>query len=111
MATIINILVSTGAVLLGSYILPGVQVTGFGAAFITAILLAIVNAVIRPVLLLFTLPINVLTLGLFTLVIDALIIMAVAALVPGFRVRGFLWAFIFAAALAIINSGLHAIIF
>lgn len=111
MATLLNILVSTGAVLIGAYVLPGVEVSGFAAAVITAIILALTNAVIRPLLLFFALPINFLTLGLFTFVIDAVIILLVAALVPGFRVRGFWWALLFGVILAVINAVVHPLIF
>lgn len=111
MPTIINLVVSTGAVLLGSYLLPGVRVSGFGVAAVVAIVLAVVNAIIRPLLLLFTLPVNVLTLGLFTFVLDALIIMGVAAAIPGFRVQGFWSALLFSVLLSVINAVLHAILF
>lgn len=97
--------------MLGAYLLPGVEVSGFSSAIAVAIVLALANAVIRPVLLFFTLPVNLMTLGLFTLVIDALIIMLVAAVVPGFRVRGFGWALVFSAILALINTALFALVF
>jgi putative membrane protein len=92
-----------------SYILPGVHVDGFGTAIVVAIVLGIVNGFIRPVLLLFTLPINVMTLGLFTLVIIGVCVLIVDAIVPGFSVDGFLWALIFAAVLAVISGFLHSL--
>lgn len=107
MATFFNILISAGAVLLGAYLLPGVEVSGFAVAIVTAIVLAVANAIVRPLLLFFALPINFLSLGLFTLVIDAIIIMLVAAMVPGFRVRGFWWALLFSLLLSIINGILY----
>jgi len=84
-------LVNALSLLAVAYLLPTVTVASFYAAVITALLLAIVNTVIRPVLMLVTLPINILTLGLFTLVINALLFWFVASFVEGFRVAGF-WA-------------------
>ncbi|HEY1074334.1 MAG TPA: phage holin family protein [Patescibacteria group bacterium] len=75
--------------------LPGFHVSGFYAALITALVLGLVNAVIRPIVILFTLPINLLTLGLFTFVINGLMIWLVSTVVKGFEVDSFntaLWA-------------------
>lgn len=83
---IINAVVLIGA----AYWLSGVQVDNFYAALITAIVLGLINAVIRPILIILTLPINILTLGLFTLVINGLLVMFVASFVQGFSVSG-LW--------------------
>ena len=76
-----------------AYLLPSVTVDSFYAAVITALLLAVVNTVIRPLLVLVTLPSNILTLGLFTLVINGLMFWFVASFVEGFRVAGFWSAF------------------
>lgn len=106
---IINWLVSALAIVLSSYLLPGVRVDSFGTAFIAAAVLGILNALVRPLLLLLTLPINILTLGLFTLVINAIVILLVAYFVPGFQIDGLLWAIIFSIVLSIINSLFSAI--
>lgn len=104
MHTILSLLLSTLAVLITAYILPGVHVTNFFTALVVAVVLGIVNSFILPLLLIITLPINILTLGLFTLVIIGLLVMAVSAIVPGFQVDNFWWALIFAIVLALINS-------
>jgi putative membrane protein len=91
------------AIIITAYLLPGVQIEGFFAALVTALILGLINAIIKPVLILFTLPLNILTLGLFTLVINALLIMLAAAIVPGFTVQGFWWALFFGIVLAIVN--------
>lgn len=109
MNILINWLISALAIIITAYILPGVHISSFGTALITAIALGILNAFIKPVLLLLTLPINVLTLGLFTFVINALIILLVSSLVAGFRVDGFWWALLFSIILSIINSFLYQI--
>ena len=84
-------LVNALSLLAVAYLLPSVSVASFYVALITALLLAVVNTVIRPVLVLITLPLNILTLGLFTLVINGLLFWFVASFVEGFRVAGF-WA-------------------
>lgn len=107
MSILINWLVSALAILVTAYILPGVQVSSFTAALLAAVVLGIINAVIRPILLILTLPINILTLGLFTFVINALVIILTSHLVPGFKVNGFWWALLFSIVLSIINAFLH----
>jgi len=99
-----NLLVGGLAVMAGSYIIPGVQVRGFFDAIIAALLIGVVNALVKPVLLLLTLPLNILTLGLFTFVINALMILLVSALLPGFNVEGFLPALLLSLVLSIISS-------
>src|SRR3989344_7729547 len=83
---LVNLLVNGLAVVITSYILPGVVVDGFGAAVLTAVILGIVNTLLKPLLIILTLPITILTLGLFLLVINAGLIMLVGAIVPGFSV-------------------------
>lgn len=107
MSIIINWVVSALAILAAAYILPGIHVTSFIAALVAAVVLGIINAFIKPVLIILTLPINILTLGLFTFVINAFIIILAANLVPGFTVDGFWWALAFSIVLSIVNSFLH----
>jgi putative membrane protein len=81
--------VNAAMLLLVAYLYPGVQVDGLGAALIAALLLGLVNALVRPLLVLLTLPVTVLTLGLFIFVINAALFWFVAEIVRGFRVTGF----------------------
>jgi putative membrane protein len=111
MGFLMHWLLRTLAVIVTAYLLPGVKVSGFFAAFVTALVLGFINTFIRPLILLFTLPINILTLGLFTFVINALVILLTSALVPGFQVSGFFWALIFSLVLSIINAILGFIVF
>jgi len=83
-------LINAAVLLLLSYLLPGVEVDGFLAALAMALVLGLVNAVLRPLLVLLTLPITLLTLGLFVLVINGLLFALAAYLVPGFHVSGLL---------------------
>lgn len=110
MGIIINLLINGLAVVISAYLLPGVRVDGYLTAVMVAVVLGILNAIIRPVLLIFTLPINILTLGLFTFVINALIILFASSVVTGFHVRNFWWALLFSLILSIINSFLHSLI-
>ncbi|MBD3311296.1 MAG: phage holin family protein [Candidatus Magasanikbacteria bacterium] len=93
MKILLRWLVNTLALLGLAYYLPGIEVGGFYAALITALVLGLINALVRPLIILLTLPINVLTLGLFTLVINALLFWFVSTVVKGFEVAGFWPAF------------------
>lgn len=81
--------VNAAALLLVAYLYPGVSVESFLAALIAALVLGLVNAVIRPILIVLTLPATILTLGLFIFVINALLFWFVAEIVHGFKVTGF----------------------
>lgn len=108
MSILINWFISGVAVFVSAYILPGVDLDSFVTALIVAIVLGVVNAIIKPVLLILTLPITIVTLGLFTLVINALMILLVDALVPGFQVENFWWALLFSLVLSIVNGVLNS---
>ncbi|MFD1002418.1 phage holin family protein [Ohtaekwangia kribbensis] len=101
---IVRFLLSGVAVLLTAYLMKGVHVDHYGYALLVAAVLALANMIVKPVLIIFTIPITIFTLGLFLLVINALIIMLVDYLVPGFRVDGFWWALAFSIVLSIFNS-------
>lgn len=79
--------------LLVSYIVPGIHFSGTWALFLTVVVLGLVNALIRPIIILLTLPINLLTLGLFTLIINALMFWFASTIVKGFEVQDFWSAF------------------
>ena len=100
----VRLILSSVAVLVGAYILPGVQVDGFFTAFVIAIVLSILNFLIKPILIVLTIPITIVTLGLFLLVINALIILMADSLVSGFYVEGFWWALLFSLVLSLVNS-------
>lgn len=80
---------NAGGLLLVSYLFEGIHVAGVGWAFIAALFLGVMNALIRPVVLVLTLPINILTLGLFTLVVNGLMLWLTGSLLKGFVVEGF----------------------
>ena len=101
---IIRFLLSGVAVMLTAYLLPGVHVQDYWEALLVALLISFSNLLIRPVLILFTIPITILTLGLFLLVINALLILLVDSFVDGFHVDGFWWALAFSLILSLFNS-------
>lgn len=111
MTFLIHWLIRAIAIVITAYLLPGVRLSGFLAALVTAVVLGLINTFIRPLLLLLTLPLNILTLGLFTLVINALLVMLTSALVPGFFVAGFGWALLFGLVLSIVNYFLQVVVF
>ncbi len=101
---IIRIILSAVAVLIVSYLLPGVFVSDFFTALILAFVLVLLNYIIKPILIVLTIPLTILTLGLFLLVINALIILLADNIVTGFSVDGFWWALLFSLLLSVTNS-------
>lgn len=106
---LISLILSSVAVFVAGSILPGVKLEGFSTAVVVAVVLSLINAFIRPFLILLTLPINVLTLGLFTLVIMGFCSWLVSLVVPGFAFASFWWAIGFALVFAIINNFLNVL--
>ena len=86
---LIRWLILTVAILSAAYLLDGMEVRGFTSAFFAAAVLGILNAVLRPVLIILTLPLNILSLGLFTFVINAFLLKMASGVIPGFEVHGF----------------------
>lgn len=97
-------LTSALAIIAVAYLLPGVHIANLVTALVVALVLGILNAVVKPILFFLTLPITILTLGLFSLVLNAVIVLLVSKLVPGFIVDGFLWALVFSILLSFINT-------
>lgn len=110
MNLLIRWLVSTAAIAITAYILPGVSVDTFTAALIAALVLGIINTLVKPVLLILTLPITLMTLGLFVVVINAALVLLTARIVPGFYVASFWWAILFGAVQAVVSWFLHAMV-
>ena len=101
-------LIITSIVAFGlSYVLSGVGMDSFWTAILLALVLAVLNAIVRPLLILFTLPITLLTLGLFLFVINAVIILLADKILDGFHVRNFWWALLFGLLLSGVTSLLY----
>ena len=110
MRLIVVWLINTVALILVAYLLPGVNVTTFGAALAAALVLGLVNAVIRPILILLTLPVTILTLGLFIFVVNGLLFWFVGSFIQGFQVAGFWWGVLGAIVYSLISWLLTALI-
>lgn len=102
---LIRWLILTVAIMLTAYLMEGIQVSGFFSALFAAAILGVLNAFFRPILLILTLPINILTLGLFTFIINAVLLMMASGVISGFVVRGF-WSAVFGSLLISIVSWL-----
>ena len=107
---IIKFLINGFAVYAAAYLIPGVTISSFFDALIVALILALLNILVKPLLILLSLPINILTLGLFTFVIDAIIVLLAAVIVPGFGVDTFWIAILFSIVLALLSFVLHKLI-
>ena len=109
---LIRLLINMGAIVVIAYLFPGlVRVDSFWSALGAAFLLGIVNAIIRPIFILLTLPLTIVTLGLFLLVINALMLWLVAGLVGGFHVSGFWGAFFGAILISVVSWILSRVIY
>lgn len=107
---LLKILLSAAAVLILSNVLPGIQVASYTIAIIVAVVLAFLNTFVKPLLVFFTLPVTLLTLGLFLLVINAAIIVMAGYFVDGFQVAGWGYALLFSLTLSIFQSLLHSML-
>jgi len=110
MGLLLRWLILTVAIIIASYLLEGIHVSGFFSAFFAAAILGILNALFRPILILLTLPINILSLGLFTFVINALMLMMVSGIISGFEVHGFWTAVLGSLIISIISWLLNSFI-
>lgn len=104
MKTILNILLTAVAVMILSYVLPGVEVTSFWAAIFVAVVLGLLRLFVKPILIFLTFPITIITLGIFLLVINAFIIMMADYFVSGFTVQNFWWALAFSLLLSFLQA-------
>lgn len=109
MRLIVQWIVSAIAIVISAYVIPEVTVDSFFTALIVAAVLGGLNLILRPLLLFLTLPINFLTLGLFTFVVNACLIWIATWIVPGFSIGNFGWAIVFAVVLSIVNLIFYAI--
>ena len=103
-------LLSAVSLLAVAYILPGITVSSFGAALVAALVIGLLNTLVRPVLVLLTLPITIVTLGLFLLVINALVFWFAGSVLKGFHVAGFWWAMLGAIVYSIISGLLSRLV-
>lgn len=103
MKIFLNLLVNGLAVFVTAYILPGVKIDSFLTALIVGVVLGVINTFLRPVLLLLTLPFNILTLGIFTFFLNGFLIILTSKLVPGFSILSLGWAIVFSLVLTLVS--------
>lgn len=109
MRLLIKWLILTLAILIAAHFVPGAMISGFWPSFWLAAFLGVTNILLKPILIILTLPINILTLGLFTFVINAVIILLAASIVKGFSISGFGSALLFGIVLSIVSYLLNTI--
>ena len=110
MGLLIRWLALTAAIVIASYLISGIEITGFFSAFFAAAILGILNIFFRPILFILTLPINLLTFGLFTFIINALLLKMASGVISGFQVHGF-WSAVFGAlVISVVNWLLNSFI-
>jgi putative membrane protein len=99
------------ALLVVAYVLPGISVSSFGSALIAALVLGLLNTLVKPVLILLTLPITIVTLGLFLLVLNALVFWFAGSILKGFHVNGFWWAVLGAIVYSLVSGLLSRLLY
>ncbi len=105
MGFIVQLLINTLSVMITGFLLQaGVKVDTFITALVVSVVLGVMNTFVKPIITILTLPINFLTLGLFSLIINGLMIMIVSGIVEGFEVTNFLWAVLFSIVLSLVNT-------
>ncbi|MDO8497437.1 MAG: phage holin family protein [bacterium] len=109
MNIVMRLLINGLAVFISSKIIPGVVVDSFFTAIVFAVVLGIINVIIKPILLILTLPFNIVTLGLFTFILNAFLILLASLFVPGFSVHGFITALLFSLVLSLVSSFLNSL--
>ena len=110
MPFLLRLFITASAVMLASYLLPGIKVDTFWTALLVALVLSFLNLFLKPIMVILTIPFTVITFGLFLLVINALIIMIAGSWVKGFYVGGFWWALLFSICMSVISSILEKLI-
>ena len=110
MNRILKLLLNAVAVFILAYLLSGVSVDNYITAIIVAVVLSLLNMLVKPILVIFTLPITIVTLGLFLLIINALIILLADKLIAGFSVSSIWWAILFSILLSILQTILHSLL-
>jgi putative membrane protein len=106
---LLNLIVNTLSIFAVSYLLSGVHVNDFLTAIIVAVVLSVFNVTLKPLLILVTIPITLVTFGLFLLVINVLVLYAADALIDGFKIDGFWWAVLFSVLVSMVNSVLFGL--
>jgi putative membrane protein len=111
MSLLANLLISALAVYLTAWLLPGISVKSYWAAIGVAIVIGLLNVLVKPLLTVLTIPVTVITLGLFLFVIDALVVMLASKLLDSFQVNGFWWALLFSIIVSVVTNLLYKLFY
>src|SRR5208337_4637768 len=109
MRILLKWLLMTVAIMFTAYLLPGVSVQSVGTALLTALVLGLINAVLRPILLVLTFPLTIITLGLFIFILNGLLVLLTSAIVHGFSVVNIWWAILFSMVFSVVSFVLQQI--
>lgn len=101
---ITNLLINTLSIFAAAYVLTGIQIDSLQIALVLAVVMAVLNVTLKPLLILITIPLTIVTFGLFLLVVNVLVLYAAEALIGGFTIAGFWWALAFSLLVTIVNS-------
>ena len=104
-----NLLINTLSIFAAAYVLSGIQIDSLTIALILAIVMAVLNVTLKPLLILITIPLTIITFGLFLLVVNVLVLYAAEALIDGFNIAGFWWALAFSMLVSFVNSILYGL--
>jgi putative membrane protein len=99
-----KLIINTVSIFVVGYVLPGIHVESFLTALVLAVVLAVLNVTLKPLLILLTIPLTIITFGLFLLVVNVLVLYAADALIDGFQIAGFWWALLFSVLVALLNG-------
>ena len=110
MKVLLKLTILIVAIYVASYIIPGVKINSTQSLFVVAVLLGVINAVVKPILIVLTLPLTILTLGLFLLFLNGILILVLSSIVPGFFVSGIFTAILFSLVVSIVSSVLNNLI-
>lgn len=106
---LLQLLINALAIFISVRILPGVHLDSFVTAIIVTVILTVLNIILKPILLLLTLPLTIITLGLFYFILNGVMVLIADALITGFQVDGLLWAIIFSLVVSLINTVLNSL--
>lgn len=109
MNLIVKILIQSLAVLIAGYILPGVEIDSFTTILVVAVVLGVINAILKPVLIILTFPITILTFGLFIFIINGILVLLVSSVIPGFAVSNIWWAILFSIVVSLVSTFLESL--
>jgi putative membrane protein len=106
---LVNLLINTVSIFVVAYILTGIQIDSFVTALIVAVVMAVLNVTLKPLLFIITIPLTIITFGLFIFVLNVMVLYAAAWMIDGFQIAGFWWALLFSLLVSFVNGVLFGL--